>query len=758
MVKTREKGKMKKVMVPIVLILLSLVLVASPMNARAAAPRHGPGLDIYFYETPDQAHAALLAGEIDFYQWSLTDEQIKDAELNPKIQLAGYAENGMFEIDINNNYTIADFPGVRSPTNHVLFRKALAYMINKDHIIADILGGRGQKIDAPVAAPQTGYVNETVIGYYTYNLTKAEELLDQVFPDTDGDGIRNYPVGWPGREDGPNLDPIKFCIRSDHGHRLTVGRELADTMEALGIPVNRIEASSDVLFPIVMDELNYHLYTGGWSLGRYPTYLYFLYHSDFWGTYNYVTGMNESNKPNYPDLDEALYKIYYAKTLEEFKAAVKKATGLFVIDYCVNIPLWSYVSFWGYSKYLVGIVNMDGYGLENTYTFLNAYKVDDPDTPEDESQEPIRMGTVHAPKDLNILYSQWYYDYAVLDRVFAGLMATEPYNLAADNPWVAQDWEMGTWVDPVDGKTKTKVTYWIRPDVIWHAPVTGEEVRPFTAHDVEFSIWYIYPFDDCWQFSMAMNVHHTVVVDDYTIEVYFNDESIWFLYAPTGPLLPKDEWLPLTCELRTATFYSDGTNCTANTEYAFTEDNVVQVVSATIDGTPLVEGVNFTIVGSGAPDYVHNIIRFLTDFPAGTVTIQYYTQTLDPHGYYLGTLDWSDIWYSIGPYIPIGVTPGVGGSASFIVNPSHFIGAPPLGEIDWKWTWTGTVKPRGGYFQVGLFDAVKLLKAYCSRGDGEIDPRWFPGADIDRTDLCHVGLFDAVNLLGNYGAKFGEVP
>lgn len=750
---------MKKIGIGIILVIS--LLISMQLQVIAPPSRHCKGLEIYFYKNPDEAFTALKAGEIDIMQWYLNEQQYEDAVTHPDLLLASYAENGMFEFDINNNYTIEWYPGVRSLTNEITFRQAIAHMVDKDWIIDDVLEGWGQRIDAHVTAPQTVYANQSVIGEnypYKYNLTRAAELLNVYFADTDEDGTRNYPVGWPGRESGPNLDTIRFFIRSDHYHRKTVGHALADNMEASGIPVN-------IIYPYPWwpwDSTNYHIYTGGWSLGRLPTYLYGLFHSSNWGPddSNYVTGMNESNLPNYPDLDEILEDVYFATSIEGFKNAVKKATGL-LIEYCVNIPLWSYVSYCAYSKSLAGVINMDGYGLENTYTFLDAYKVDDPATPEDESQEPIRMGTIHAPNKLNILYSAWYYDYAVLDRIFDSLLSVNPYDLSADQPWIAQDWKTSTWTDPYDDETKTKVTYWIRKDVWWHAPVTGEATRQFTAHDVEFTIWYIYAFTNCVPWYSFRDVHHTKIVDDFTIEVYFDVESIWLWtarYSPTGPLLPKDEYTSLLCGAGSASFYSDGANCTASRRLIFTWDEVVQVVDADLDGAPLVEGVDFEILTTGAPGYHHNRIHLLTNLTEGTVTINYYKPTVDPQGYYLGGLGWAQTFYSLGPYYPMSITSGVGGSAIFNCVSSYFLETPPLGDIDWKWTWTGTTRPRSGYYQINLFDAVLLLKAYGSLGNGEPITNWFPGADLNPNDPGRISLYDAVTVISKYGTKWGTPP
>jgi len=746
---------MKKAITAIMVLLLAVMIASmQPMPALANGPRHCKGLDVYFYQTNGKAWAALKSGEVDFIQWALTYEQYVDATEDPSLQLAKVDEMGMYQFDLNNNYTIPDFPGVRSPTNELKFRQALACATDKNWIVNTVLKGFGSRIDVPIAAASVSGWADASTYYpnydYEFNMTRAGELLDAAgFIDTDDDGTRNYPVDWPGREAGPNLDPIKMYIRNDHAQRLTAGRALADNMRTLGIPVNQTEAGSDVLFPIVMQQINYHIYTGGWSVGRYPTYLLTLFSSTYWGIQNYVTGMNASNEPNYPDVDAAVAGVYYAVGLPGSIASCKLFTVLHE-KYCINIPLWSTSSWWAYSKYLVAIVDENGYGLENPYTFLHAYKVDNPATEKDESQEPIRMGTVNAPLALNILYSQWYFDFAVLDRIFQSGMVVEPYNLAVDNPWIFQDWEVSTWIDPADSLEKTKVTYWIRHGVKIVAPETGAVVRDYTAHDLEFTIWYIYAFDDGWQWSSVQDVDHTRVVNDYEIEVYFVTKSIWFYDAPVYPLLYRDEYLTLLCGETSASFDSDGTNLTACTEYQFTNDQVVDIVSVHRDGTPLIDGVDYEILATG---YAHNTIHFLKNQPAGTITIVYYYPTVDPKGYYLGNKDWSLWMYSIGPYYPIDIIPGVGGVATLNCNTNFFMETPTLGEIDWVWYWIGTTKPRSGHYQVNMFDYVKLMSAWNSRGDGVPSSNWFPGADIDPTDLCHVGLFDAVLVITAMGGS-----
>jgi hypothetical protein len=409
--------------------------------------------------------------------------------------------------------------------------------------------------------------------------------------------------------------------------------------------------------------------------------------------------------------------------------------------------LWSYSSYWAYAKTLVGVVNENGYGIENPYTFMNAYRV---------GGGPIRMATISGPDRLNILHSQWYFEYAVLDRVYTGGMSVQPYDLAVDQPWVIQDWETGTWDDA--GTSKSMVTYYIRKDVGIVEPVTGDLVRFFDAHDFEFTVWYNYAFTDSWQFASFMDVRYTKIVDVngdgwMEFQVYFDDNSYWFYSAPTYPLLTKTELLDQLCATTTDAWAQVGT-----AQYDLT-NNVVQVVSATLDGAPLVEGVDY-LIRAGYDMTAHNGFVPLRDL-TGAISITYWYADLPSTGFYLAGLPWQDTMYALGHHYPVSMTtdpPGIGDTVVLAKNTFFFMETPLLGEIDWAWKWQGSVKPRSGFYKIEIFDVVRATGAYCTRGDGVFNPKFFPGADLDQTDLCHIGIFDLVSITGKYGKTFGAPP
>jgi ABC-type transport system substrate-binding protein len=659
------------------------------------------GTDICYYGSRDQAFAGLMAHDIDFYDYPLTYTEYVVACADPTIQLAGSSPNEIYAFAFNNNWTIPSYPGFRNPLNYIGFRQAIAHLVDKDYIAEGIMDGFAEVVDAPLPAAYAGYANESMTGNnypYSYSPLTANAVLDASgwvqgsTPNPYYDGgfpgsasfIRTYPPGHS--KAGMDLDPIIFYASSYDSLKLAASQYFRDNLRKVGIPVDFRVLSLEACHPSVMDEHDYHIYTADMSFRQYmpyPTYLYRLFHSTFFFSNggNYVTGMNASDLPNYPELDGILEQVYHAPDVMSFVDAVKRATG-FLIEKAISIWLVNPVGWYAYRKNVVSIVNMKGVGVVNGYTFLNARKVDDPDTVGDESLQPLKVGTVYAPINLNILYSRWDCDYAVLDRVFSRLLKVNPYNPSIINPWIAQDYETTIWYDPSDDENKSKVTFWLRKDVYWHAPVTGDQVRQFNAYDVEFSIWYINLFEDSWHWGTTREVHHTVVLNDFTIEVYFNDESI---FAPYGiglemPLLPGEEYM--------------------------------------------------------------DMIGLL----------------MNPKGYYLADLDWDLTFYSLGTHYPTEMYRGVGGCVTLKSNPTHFLSDSPLGEIDWMWYWSGTTKPRSGYYQINLYDAVTLLTAYGTRGDGVPPSNWFPGADIDSYDLCHVGLYDAVILLTNYGKKFGTPP
>ena len=740
------------------MFLLVLLIIGCIPHVSVTASQ-GPRTDdltMHFYYDLLNAYNALEMGEINIVGSHVYKEVYLDAIANPNVVLAPSDDMGMYEFDINNNYTIPSYPGVRSPTNYKEFRQALAFLVDKDRIVEEFCGGFATRIDQPIAAPTPGWMNESYIGTnypYEYYLAAASALLDSAgftngttlnpyydppFPGSTTT-LRTYPPGHS--KAGQDLDDVIFYVRTDDPRMFQAGRHLYMNARKIGIPVEANEGPSLFTYDPVMGLHDYHVYTGGWGLGRFPTYVYYLYNTQFWKLYgsNYVHGIEADGSPNHPLLDQLVYNVYYADTFKEALTNTRNAMGLFT-ELCVTIPLFSARSFWVYSSELLGTVNMDSYGYDQDFFFLNAYKTDG---------SPIRWGIVTPPNALNIMYSSWTYDYQCLNRVylFAGF-DFPPYNIAVDQPGFVLDWLADTWVDPDDNQTKSKNYKRFRPDN-YFVDTDGNQMGNVDVDDFLFSCYVHYAIGlDAWNWDTVQDIKFFNKVNSTFVEIFFDARSYW-LYAQASPyLLPRSIWFNASYGLTTnlvETFVVDSNITTPGfMGLGGAQPNGpcwVNSVVSDLDGA-LVEWVDFHWeLGDWYMDTP------LT--PGAVVTVGYYAID-DAGGYTLGDNPWEDVIVGCGMYYATGFNPGVGGNFTARRNPYYYLETPRLGEVDFVWE-------SGGYYELTIFDVVKAATAYDSQGTAVPDINWFPGADLAPPGGI-INIFDIVTMSGKYGYCSGAPP
>jgi len=681
----------------IVLVVAALALLLVGFYPSAAA--QGPRMDqllIKYYSSAGAVFDALKAGEIDLMNWPLTYEQYEEAIADPNIIVAKYSEFGMFEIDFNCNYTSLVAPDWRNPLNYTEFRQALAFCVNKEWLLTDIVKGFGTRIDTPVSRPlhddpwvnfdycRWGPNGEDLGNYpYEYDPYAALALLydnnwyDKTVYPTFEDLKAAYDSGAleaaagttegaiypPGHDKaGEPLDPLKVYIRSDHEPRHQAGLALVDHMKKLGIPVG----SSGVCAPPVMQDRAYHIYTGGWSMGRFPLH--------FWGLYTPI-GIFEWG-PNYPLIQDG--ELTYWAELEYPKApdletaiqAAKECQRI-LVEKCYGVWLYTSGGYIAYRKGWLGIINTRGYGLSTNveFCFLNCYH-ENPDV------KTIRWGLNQVPPTmLNPLFSQWLYEYEVTDRIFGGfgMMSFKPYDpvkpghspTASDMPWYAVDWKRET----IDGKDHIHV--WIRDDIVFH------DGTPFTVYDWNYTITLILSYPDSWGYPDLAGMFEQIIIhNDYYIEFVMTGSSFWNTYVPGVLPLPKHIYETI----------SDHHGTWPGEDEGKTPEEVY--------------------VGIGEWKFVE-----MTDLMEG--------------GYCL-----------------------LNASRSFWLTPL-------LGEVDYVYNWDSGDAPQGGRFKVGLPDLVMVALAYGSSGTGVPDPNWEPGCDVAAPSGT-VGLPDLVTVALHYGETWGE--
>jgi hypothetical protein len=785
-----------------ILVAMALFLFATiPVNA-AFGPRNCPGLIIRFYANVESAYAALSACDADAIGYELTSELYISATEDPNICVAPVGDMGRYEIDINNNCTIPDFEGIESPTygkKRAGFRKALALLFDKNRVIDECCGGFANRVDQPIAYLHKGWRN-TACWYedgtypYEYDPVAAVAMLDaegfvqgtDANPNYDpgvpysSPNLRTYPdVGGPWaahpQKPGQTLDPIKFCIRTDDLRRTCAGDLLAAEMELVGLPLNVIYGPSSALYPIVMDAINYHIYTGGWSVGRFPPlYVYGTYHASqfFLGGSNYVTGgicpwdatepgcLPPEEDPawigplcaNYPELDRMLEAARYPVDLAASQVALRQALYEFSCTQCCILDMFSARSFWAWKCDVKGVVVGEGVGLENGYMFMNAYKVDG---------SPLVYALITPPNEQNLIFSSWYYDFQILDRFNdGGGIGTAPYDLSIDQGGCLQYWEVSNWTgefpchEVVEG---TKVMHIYRNNSWFQMPVTGAPIQNAREDCIYKSLMYYAQHTTSWPYTGVQDIHTARMIQGTDgcpgIELYFDTSGYWNTYYGATYWLADDWFIGQTHPLGLVETYTVEVDPHGHLNLPCPAFWVVDAYDETLaqpiehwDGTEF--GFDGWRIQKKNPNHT---VWWNMDVNVGvpraghTVTVTVWC-TLEPEqiaGYWPGDNLWNDVAIGCGPYYLVDFIPGAGGFAVLECCPFYQLETPILGEVDF-------VRKPDGCYRVDIFDVVMAASAYGSQGSGVPDDNWFAGADL-APECCKVDIFDIVTITSVYG-------
>jgi ABC-type transport system substrate-binding protein len=522
---------------------------------------HVKGILIKIYANTEDEWTAMDAGQLDFEDWPLDNAWINawSTPDGPITEQNYGGEAGYFLLDINNNATMVAVDGdppIPNPTSDVWLRRAIAYCVNRVWIMNNICPVL--PIWTPVPPYMARYVNHDIapggsLEALTYggdqgNVTAADEILNSTGFPKGADGWRYWDKNHNGVKDaGEDLNLIFY---SRTGHRGDFGDHFNAVLNAPPIKIHTTYHShvqDNVVPGPVFAQKFFNLYTGGWiSIGPDPDYLCDLYNGS-----NYYHPGSPPNYDgiNYANLNVALTSIKLATGVAPGTAAALDAQVKFAQN-CAAVPLWCYSGVKAYKNVPVEgggnwtqMVNQRGFGVNSWWSTLNMYKQCDlyPNFTYYGFSSTIEM--------LNPVYSQWYWDWEVLGRIYDSGAARDPMTLATWIPQLYQYWEVGTWQDPLipgpDG-TKTKLTIKMRPDVFWQDGV------PCTINDVYYTLVEISKdmlakgFPPPWWYPTVALMRSIKIVDAYTIEILLDVNGVWAPGWVLGmPIIPKHIWKPI---------------------------------------------------------------------------------------------------------------------------------------------------------------------------------------------------------------------
>lgn len=597
-----EKGEIRmqrKIVIPILAILMLAMLtfpafawVYPDGSTDAVYEKFGSRADtllINLYADDIAEFAALEGHDIDICDWPMPKA------LYTKWTGTGYEyinvvnygpEFGLFILDMNsnNNQYLGDPPkseypnpvadrdpavgnvligGGAGPANDynpmsdVHFRRAIAYLVNRDVYIADpsIGAGFGFPMYTTMPVAMEKYLldvpdNMEIPWSWLYSQAAANDELDPDFPVNTGTGYRYWDRNDDGVEDPDEWVEIIFYIRSDHPGRLVIGQKLLIELAAVNIRVNPIMGDSAMCGSPVMYEKDFHMYTGGWSLGVDPDHLILW----SWDYYQHPGFCYDYGGHNDPDFNAAAEGIMYANTQEEAVDFAMQAQ--FAQCYNVlSIPVYCVSGNKGYHKTYsgpetpyngrdwIGVTNMAGYGIDNGWSFLNMH----PDCPMVGTGDMvIRWGFKTAKIEMkNPVYSQWLWEWNMMDQSFDSLLTRNASDLGQFMPWLVKQYSIGTYMHPTLGECSSMI-FTLRDDVFWSDGVK------LTIADVYFTFVELKKILDDrglpnpWWYSNVADILSFSILDPCNFEVLLGVKSYWAVgWIGGNIILPEHIWRPI---------------------------------------------------------------------------------------------------------------------------------------------------------------------------------------------------------------------
>ncbi|WP_163971044.1 peptide-binding protein [Oceanobacillus halotolerans] len=257
-------------------------------------------------------------------------------------QLMGFKINHRTDADVESGTIEPDNWVPNEDMSEQLVRQAMAYAIDRQAIVDNLLHGHGSVINAPIAQQFWAY-DESATTAYEYDPEQAKALLDEAgYVDTNDDGFRETPDG---EEWVVNLNyPTGNQLREDSAPIL--GQFLEDV--GIQMDVRQPKEMTAYVEDLTNDNSDWDLYLLGWSLGSGDPDPSGLWKSD--AAYNY-------GRWNNPESDQLLQEAMQAPEAFEQEYRAEKYSewqGVFSED-LPALLLYAQNKIYGFNERLNGV-------------------------------------------------------------------------------------------------------------------------------------------------------------------------------------------------------------------------------------------------------------------------------------------------------------------------------------------------------------------------------------------------------------------
>jgi peptide/nickel transport system substrate-binding protein len=276
--------------------------------------------------------SSLKSGQIDVAPTmiNLSSDTIDDLGKDPNLKVGKFDSANVQLLTINVS---------AAPLDNVKVRQAIAYGIDRDEIINQMLRGQGKIAHSILPQESWAYSEGTT---YSHDIAKAKQLLDEA-------GVKD-PDG-----DGPQMrlsQPIKLSISAGNGSQSQYSQVIQNQLKQIGIPID--------IVPVEFAAL-----TEQWRLGQFQITMNrwvggnqdpIFYRDLFLSTESTDVKPTARNRSRYKnkDFDAVIEQAVNEMDREKAKKLYAQAQAIISRDLPI-IPLWYPSNMVVYNKRLGGM-------------------------------------------------------------------------------------------------------------------------------------------------------------------------------------------------------------------------------------------------------------------------------------------------------------------------------------------------------------------------------------------------------------------
>ncbi|MBA2524967.1 MAG: ABC transporter substrate-binding protein, partial [Pyrinomonadaceae bacterium] len=210
-------------------------------------PAKLPTLRVRVIADTNALQAELQSGRVDIapLPTNLSPDAVKSLERDLNLQVLQFTGSNLNLLTLNTG---------QAPLNEVRIRQAIAYAIDRESLIRDLLLGQAKIAHSILPEDSWAYTPGQV---YSFDPGRSKNLLDEAgFRDPDGDGPQmRFPK------------PVVFKVSGSSVAARNYAGVIQDYLKVVGIPVKIETAELNTLF----DELrrgNFQIFYGQWTGGN----------------------------------------------------------------------------------------------------------------------------------------------------------------------------------------------------------------------------------------------------------------------------------------------------------------------------------------------------------------------------------------------------------------------------------------------------------------------------------------------------------